>query len=277
MGAQHICRTELQEQAGYFPVPGGHLYTVLHPVEKPIARILLIGPFASARHYSYTPWVSWARFLAHEGVEVLRFDYRGVGESGGIFEEFSFDHWGEDVLVLAKWLKDRSEPVPLVLHGLEMGGLLAAKAFQGGLGDLLLLWSPPLNANQSLRSALLSWVALEQISRYSGERKPASAVIRELEEGSSLEVAGYQWSSRLWRDSFKLNLSPDLADEANARSVYKDTVKVVSLGKEAAPLVKARYLVDEELKDFDWLFVDNWHWISAKLRQFGGENSESGY
>ena len=35
----------LAERAGYFSVPGAHLYTVLHEVEVPLARVLLIGSF----------------------------------------------------------------------------------------------------------------------------------------------------------------------------------------------------------------------------------------
>lgn len=37
----------LQEQASYFEVPGAHFYTVLHPVMDPVARVLLVGPFAA--------------------------------------------------------------------------------------------------------------------------------------------------------------------------------------------------------------------------------------
>ena len=108
MGTQHTCRKELEEHTGYFAVPGAHLYTVLHRVEEPVARVLLCGPFASERHSSYDPWVRWARYLAQRGVEVLRYDYRGVGESEGIFEEMSFQHWSEDLQLLASWLKSRS-------------------------------------------------------------------------------------------------------------------------------------------------------------------------
>ena len=54
----------LPEHAGYFEVPGAHLYTVLHEVKDPVARVLLVGPFASERHISYLPWVRWARYLA---------------------------------------------------------------------------------------------------------------------------------------------------------------------------------------------------------------------
>ncbi len=54
----------LLECAGYFTVSGADLYTVLHEVPKPVARVLLVGSFASERHFSYHPWVRWARYLA---------------------------------------------------------------------------------------------------------------------------------------------------------------------------------------------------------------------
>src|SRR5271166_4017319 len=95
------------EQAGYFEVPGAHLYTVLHSVADPVARVLLVGPFASERQNSYGPWVRWARYLAARKIEVLRFDYRGIGESTGVFEEMTFATWCEDVELLADWLRSR--------------------------------------------------------------------------------------------------------------------------------------------------------------------------
>ena len=113
------------EQAGYFEVPGAHLYTVLHGVAEPLARVLLVGSFASERHLSYIPWVRWARFLAARRIECLRYDYRGIGESTGAFEDLSFHNWLEDVELLAGWLKRQSPDVPVVLHGLELGALLA--------------------------------------------------------------------------------------------------------------------------------------------------------
>jgi alpha-beta hydrolase superfamily lysophospholipase len=110
-------------------VPGGHLYTVLHEAEDPVARVLLVGSFAAERHFSYQPWVRWARSLAARQIEVLRYDYRGVGESPGVFEDMTFDHWAEDVQLLAEWLSSRSPRLPLVLHGLEVGAILAGKCF----------------------------------------------------------------------------------------------------------------------------------------------------
>jgi hypothetical protein len=253
------------EQAGYFEVPGAHLYTVLHRVEEPIARVLLVGPFASERHSSYIPWVLWARYLAEKRIEVLRYDYRGIGESEGVFGEMSFDHWREDAHLLARWLKNQLPDLPLVLHGLGIGALLASLVFDTGIGESLLLWSPPANANQALRSTLVRWVNVEQLFKYGDERKPPSAFIQQLERGSPVEVEGYEWSGKLWQDSFQVHLPAALLDEDTAHEAYKRPVRIVKLGKEASPLVKAGTVADDRAKDFSWLFNPNWEWISKSV------------
>jgi hypothetical protein len=264
-----------QEQPGYFEVPGARLYTVLHGVEEPVARILLAGPFAAERHYSYGPWVQWARYLAQRKVEVLRYDYRGVGESEGVFEEMSFQHWSEDLELLASWLKDRSPNLPLVLHGLEMGALLAGKAFHAGVGDVLLLWSPPANANLALRPTLLRWAAADQLFKYGEDRRPATAYIRQMEEGSTIEVEGYRWSAKLWRDSLELVLPRALEDESLARAAYQRPVRVIKLGKEAIPLVKGGPAVADEPRDLTSLFAKNWVWLATALAIDAGGNRDS--
>jgi len=258
---QFHCAKPLQEQPGYFEVSGAHLYTVLHEVADPIGRVLLVGPFASERHRSYLPWVRWARFLAARNVEVLRYDYRGIGESTGSFDEMTFEDWSEDVRLLSGWLEERSPRAPLVLHGLELGAILAGRAFHQGIGDGLLLWCAPANANEALRTTLVRWVSLEQIFKRPEERKLASDYIRAIEQGSPQEVEGYCWSSSLWRESFDFTLPEGLANEACAESVYQRPVRIVELGRDTVPLAKGGTPAHDEFKDFSGLFAPNLEWI----------------
>jgi alpha/beta superfamily hydrolase len=260
---ENLIDNAVLEHAGYFHVSGAHLYTVLHEVPDPVARVLLVGPFASERHNSYLPWVRWARHLAKQRIEVLRFDYRGVGESTGVFEEMTFAAWCEDVQLLAGWLKNRPVQLPLVLHGLEIGAILAASAFHNGAGDALLLWSPPANAHQALRSTLLRWVGLEHLYKPSDEVKPASEYMHQLDAGGFVEVEGYSWSSSLWQDSFTVSLPGAIVDDSTATSAYGKPVRIVKLDKKAAPLVKGGFVGYDEAKDFDWLFAPNSDWIAS--------------
>jgi hypothetical protein len=199
----------------------------------------------------------------------LRFDYRGIGESTGQFEQATYADWLNDVRALTQWLNSRSPAVPLILHGLEMGAILAGKVFDEGFGDLLLLWSPPANANQALRSALFRWVALEQIFKGGDERKSVSEYIRKLESGSSLEVEGYTWTQQLWRESFTFALPSALANAERA-AAYERPVRMVKLSKDAAPLVKGGFVGQDEFRDFSPIFAANADWISTAMTLRGG-------
>jgi len=262
---QRSAKACLVEEARYFPVPGAHLYTVLHQATEPLARVLLIGPLASERHFAYHPWIRWARYLAAHRIEVLRFDYRGVGESTGVFEEMSFENWSEDVHLLGEWIAGQTPRVPLLLHGLEVGAILAARSFNQGLGDALLLWSPPANANLALRSSLLQWAGLEQLYESPRNRRPASEFIRRLEEDSCIEVQGYLWSGRLWRDSFMWALPGTMKEGSSHDEMSNRPVKISMLSRDAAPLVKPHLMYDE-LKDISWLYSDNFEWVAEALQ-----------
>ncbi len=264
-----------EEQAGYFEVPGAHLYTVLHRTPDPLARVLLVGSFAHERHVSWRPWARWARYLAARGIEVLRFDYRGVGESTGVFEELCFSDWLEDVRLLAKWLSDRTPRLPLLLHGLGIGGLLAGTCFHEGTGDALLLWSPASSANKFLRAGLGRWANLGQLLESSSSRQTASGLIEQMEQGSLIEVEGYLWSGRLWRDSFHFELPSGLADNEAASERYVKPVRVVQLGKDAAPLVGPHPGFAEEANDLSWLYAENFAWMAGALALPMGEKDEA--
>jgi pimeloyl-ACP methyl ester carboxylesterase len=264
------------EHARYYPVSGAYLYTVLHEVSNPLARVLLVGPFASERHFSYHPWVRWARYLAARRIEVLRYDYRGVGESTGVFYRMGFDQWSEDVQYLASSFAARSPGVPLVLHGLEIGAILAGRCFAQGRGDALLLWSPPPDANQALRASLRRWAGLEQLFESTENRRTTMDYIRQLERGESIEVAGYEWSSTLWHGSYEFVLPASLADEGSAWEAYKRPVKIVKLGKEAAPLVKP-YVGYDEVKDLSWLYLSNFEWVTGALARISCSPADSSH
>jgi len=266
------------EQTGYFEVPGADLYAVLHAVPNPIARMVLVGPFAAARHASYIPWVRWARYLAERQIECLRYDYRGVGESTGVFEEMTFENWVEDVEVLAAWLRSQSPTVPLFLHGLELGCILAAHAYLKGRSDALLLWAPTTNANEILHAQLVRTIAQEQLFKYGDARKPLSDYVREMEMGNTIEVDGYQWSAELWASSFSFKFPSALLSERPMTQNASRRVKIVELDNRAAPLVKGSSVGYDMLnKDFSWLYADSFEWADECLGLIAAGGNETSY
>jgi hypothetical protein len=263
---QAVTKTKLNllESSGYFAVPGVDLFTVLHQVTKPLARVLLVGTFASERQESYNIWVRWARYLAARGIEVLRFDYRGTGESTGVFEDMSFGDWSEDVRLLADWTASRSPRVPFILHGLELGAIFAAKSFDKGVGDALLLWSVPTNANQVLRSALKRWTWLDQLGESPENRRSISDSIRQLDEGGFVELQGYYWSSRLWRESFLFDFPASVVGTDSLSNADRRPVKIINFGKGTTSLVMP-YPKFPEVKDLTNLYADTFRWVAGAL------------
>jgi hypothetical protein len=186
----------------------------------------------------------------------------------------SFDKWSEDVQLLVEWFSSRPPRLPLLLHGLELGGILAGRNFHHGNGDALLMWSPPANANEALRSTLVQWAGLKQMLDSPENRTPASEYIKQLQQDSLIDVQGYQWPGSLWRDSINFDLPPDLSDETRANLLYKRPVKSVKLGKDASPLVKP-FRGYVEVKDFSELYAANFDWIREALALATGEINEA--
>jgi hypothetical protein len=201
------------EKADYLVFDQEQLYYVLHSTELPLrARVLLAGPFASERSQSYISWVRWARYLASQGFEVLRFDYRGVGESTGRFEDFGLRAWADDLLHCADWLQQRSPSVPLIIHGLGMGALLGDRLYAQGIGDVLLSWLPPKSAREMLYEQLKIKLS-NNFSLPSSERKTREQFIADLENGEIVEVEGNNWTSRLWSEAAEFVFSENIPSD----------------------------------------------------------------
>jgi hypothetical protein len=61
-----------------------------------------------------------------------------------------------------------------------------------------------------------------------------------------------------------------MASTESAEAAYAKPVRIVKLGKDAAPLVKGGFVGYDEFKDFSPLFADNLDWITAAIAQSGG-------
>ncbi|WP_084419553.1 bifunctional alpha/beta hydrolase/OsmC family protein [Henriciella litoralis] len=65
-----------------------------------------------------------SRGLAARGIGVLRFDFTGLGESGGEFEETTFSSNVADLVAAAEWMKEQGRDVGLLV-GHSLGGAAA--------------------------------------------------------------------------------------------------------------------------------------------------------
>lgn len=144
---QTITRGEVREWA-LFENEGQRIFGVLHrpeEVENPPLAIALHG-FASNKCGSNRCYVTLAEQLVKVGIAVLRFDFRGAGDSEGHLASVSLEGLVSDAVTVfesARQLKgiDGSR---IALFGSSLGGSIALMAAKKIRQDLraIALWSP---------------------------------------------------------------------------------------------------------------------------------------
>lgn len=156
--------TEENTVHAYFDIPAGQIYHVMHHATgNRRAALLLCGPAGAERERSYPTLVRWARTLATNGCDTMRFDYRGIGESSGKFENMTISDWLEDAAFCAARLSEISPGIPLILQGTRAGALIASELFASGIGDGLLLWAPPASGHALLWDTLRRNLASQMV------------------------------------------------------------------------------------------------------------------
>ena len=116
------------------PQGDGYLFVARHrAAPPPRARVLLCPPLLQEQIRSYRFFAQLADQWARRGIEVIRFDYSGTGDSSGSGVEFSIDRATRDIRQAWDALVDVGDGVPRVLCGVRMGALLGALAIRDGL------------------------------------------------------------------------------------------------------------------------------------------------
>lgn len=97
------------------------------PAEPPRATALFAHCFTCSKDVFAVARI--AEGLTHHGIAVLRFDFTGLGSSGGEFANTTFSSNVGDLVAAADWLRERhSAPAILVGHSLGGTAVLVAAA-----------------------------------------------------------------------------------------------------------------------------------------------------
>jgi uncharacterized OsmC-like protein/fermentation-respiration switch protein FrsA (DUF1100 family) len=112
-----------------FPATLGHELSARleRPAGEPRAYAVFAHCFTCSKDSKGAAFISQA--LAARGIAVLRFDFTGLGTSGGEFSESNFSSNIDDVVCAARYLKEHhSAPQILIGHSLGGAAVLAAAA-----------------------------------------------------------------------------------------------------------------------------------------------------
>lgn len=214
------------------------IYAVHHPARG--ARrggVVIAGPFGVERERAYLTLVHWAAALAVAGFDVLRFDYRGTGESPGRFQDHTFSDWADDLRLAAEALAGLAQGVPLTICGIRLGGLLAASVFEQGLGNRLLTWAAPASGRAMLFDTLRRTLMADLLAHPDGPRRTRDQLVAQIESGDPLNVDGYLWSQKLWRDSELHTLRLPTRDAPQAHGQARDWLALDLKGAATVPPV----------------------------------------
>ncbi|MEO1524136.1 MAG: alpha/beta fold hydrolase [Planctomycetota bacterium] len=117
--------------AGFFGSDSTPLFGVHHSPRRTVdqAKCVVLCP-PIGQEYLRTHWALRliANQLTRKGFHVLRFDYRGLGDSSGEpFDVKSIDEWRCDIETAVDFLKETTGAETVMLFGLRTGASLAAE------------------------------------------------------------------------------------------------------------------------------------------------------
>lgn len=124
------------------PGPTGMLHGVVHmPKDAPRAIAIVAHPLPTMGGTMDNKIVTTlVKTFADLGFVALRFNFRGVGESTGTFDEGKGEV--EDALAVAHYAIDEFGELPLILSGFSFGGYVQARAAEQLHPNILVLIAP---------------------------------------------------------------------------------------------------------------------------------------
>lgn len=199
-------------QPFYFGRKESSLYGVVHePRGGPFrsSAILICQPVAHEYFRTHRMVVLLAEKLAANGYYVMRFDYYGMGDSYGKFQEVSVPRWIEDIECASEEIKLISGCESVSVIGIRLGGTLVCQPQLVQRWSMLILWDPVTTASQYIRR--VNQLTQETLNSFYWHARS-----RKAHELSKHEYLGYCYSSEL------VNQLNDLVVKSDQFPAYAD-------------------------------------------------------
>ena len=204
----------MKETPFFFQLREERLYAVLHRSRSGPARrgVVLCHALGEEKLWSHRVYVNLARDLALAGISVLRFDFRGEGESDRDFEQCDLGTRAEDALRATQVLLELEPSLrSAILVGHRLGAAAAAEAAvqAGPCVEALIAWDPIVDGHQYLMQLLRSVMASRLA--IAGVAPTRTALLRALEGGQTVVVDGYGITPAFFRELGELKWPERLA------------------------------------------------------------------
>jgi exosortase A-associated hydrolase 2 len=194
----------------FFPGKAYSLFGVLHrPTQVTRDAFVFCHPFGEEKLWSHRVLVSFARRLAEAGHTVLRFDYMGNGDSDGDFSASSLTTACDDVRAAMTELRRHTGATRVSLLGLRLGCEIAELvANETPEIERLVLWAPIGDGARYMQELLRINVAT-QTSTLGGVRRDRVELVRELQQGNTVNIDGYEIARVMYEEVAMLAIPQD--------------------------------------------------------------------
>jgi uncharacterized protein len=185
----------------FFGPSNQQIFAIYHPPVNGSGQVLTVicPPLFNEYMRTYFALGDLAISLAARGQHVLRFDYRGTGDSFGEVGEVTVSDWLEDIALAVREGREISGSRVVRLLGVRAGALLACKSV-GATNSVqqLVLWDPVPDGVGHLESLRRVQVAMLEQNYY----------LRRAERRQAMhEYAGYRLSERMREEFCSLDAS----------------------------------------------------------------------
>ena len=178
--------------------------------------------------------VETARRMASNGLMVLRFDYRGCGDSHGTFDAFSIQDWVDDTLCVVEFASQQYQttsgtpPSSISLLGIRLGAAIAMDAStRNQTINRVVMWEPVVEGQSHFSQELRKKLVKEMVTTGNNSSTRAE-LIQSLKDGNSIDFDGYAISPRLYQELCSIDITSPVS------SLPKETL-IISVSHRSQP------------------------------------------
>jgi exosortase A-associated hydrolase 2 len=224
----------MNETPLFFSNDNQRLFGILHNAGAAQKKYgwVFCHPFAEEKLWAHRVYVSMARELAKKSYPVLRFDYRGYGDSEGRFEDYTIDDQLADIDCAISTLMEKAPGLQSVgLIGLRYGATLAALAAERNrFVSRLVLWDPIADMDRYMQEVLRANLTTQMVM-HGKVVTNRDELTQNIMDGQSVNVDGYDLTRKLFQAASGINL-------LNGQKNFSGPCQIVQIGRANQPVRK---------------------------------------
>lgn len=195
----------MKEEKVIFENKGQKIVGILHTPDSKNPPAIIMSHGWTGNKDEHGLFINAAREFCKNGFAVLRFDFRGSGESEGKFEDISFTEEASDLKSAIEFMKKQNvDRNKIGLLGLSMGAAVSVLAYNPEI-KVLVLWSPAIHTKEIFLKIM-------------GEK-----VIKEIEEKGYYDL---HKEPHEWRTETEFKISKKFLDEAKNLDIPSNFKKI---------------------------------------------------